>query len=220
MRQVLLAFLMFIPLICHATVYQWTDTDGNQHFSDQRQHGAQKFDVQEPQSYQPPADEVNSRTSKTPYSHIQSHELSIEVIQPMQDETIRNANGLVAVSLDMKPSLPAGHRIQVILDDEKYEQPRASTNFTLQNVDRGTHTLSFQVVDNNGSVVQESEPVTIYLHRNTPIAPKVITPPLPPQAPQPPQAPKAPKPLPPRVSMMLINPQMAGLTPAMQEFTN
>lgn len=92
---------------------------------------------------------------------------SLQILRPHQDETIHDNNGRVPVALHLVPALQTaqGHRIQILLDGRPYGSDRAGTQFTLDNVDRGTHTLQAMVVDRAGDKLIASDSVTFHLWR-------------------------------------------------------
>ncbi|MBS1220075.1 MAG: hypothetical protein H6R21_3208, partial [Proteobacteria bacterium] len=46
------------------------------------------------------------------------------------------------------------------------------SSVTLENLDRGSHTLQGQIVDARGEVLMSSETVTVHLHRQSVLAPQ------------------------------------------------
>ena len=57
-----------------------------------------------------------------------------------------------------------GHSIEVLIDGQ-VAGSGAATSIALNNVDRGTHVITAQVVDAEGNVLIAAEPVTFHMLR-------------------------------------------------------
>jgi hypothetical protein len=92
---------------------------------------------------------------------------TFEIIKPAQDEMVHDNTGAVEVELALDPALKTeeGHRITVFLDDAPLPETRLALRFTLENIDRGTHTLRAAVTDNTGATVAATGTVTFHLWR-------------------------------------------------------
>jgi hypothetical protein len=165
------AFLLILLLLLSATpvvagVYKWVDASGQVHFSDQPVDGAEKVVLPEPTVYSPrplPGEEDDQQeqgaTPGTPYTRF-------AVVRPSDNETIWDNEGNVKVSLDIQPPLSEGHKFQVFLDGASVGE-LATAQITLQNVDRGTRTVSAAVVDQGGIELGRTAPVTFHLRQTT-----------------------------------------------------
>lgn len=155
-----------------ADVYKWVDEQGNYVFSDQPRPGAEKVDLPEPMTYTPAP--VKSKPAGTGKVESGVRYTRLEVAEPQPDATVRDNEGRVPVSVSLEPTLDtaAGHRIAITIDGVAQENRSDSPNFSLVNLERGTHTLQVSVVDGNGTTLIESEPVTFHLHRHSALFPK------------------------------------------------
>ena len=97
---------------------------------------------------------------------------SIEVVAPEEDESIRSNEGEVNIAVVLRPKLASGHNLRVYLDGTPAAEELPTTQITLQNVDRGTHTLEAAVVDENGAELMRSDSVTFHLLRAAVGAPR------------------------------------------------
>jgi Domain of unknown function (DUF4124) len=166
----LLVFLVALPAVA-TEVYRWVDADGQVHYSDQWQPGAEKLRIQEPAVFgsskvadsAPPA----ARPGQ-PAATGQRYE-SLEIASPAQEEVLWNTEGQLRVSVRVNPSLQQGHGLRLFLDDTSQDLPAGSTEAQLKDVFRGVHTLKAQVVDKGGTVLIESQP-TSFAVRQTSIA--------------------------------------------------
>jgi hypothetical protein len=60
--------------------------------------------------------------------------------------------------------LKVGQTIQLLLDNRPYGAPQVHTLWLMKNIDRGTHTLTLQIIE-NGKIIASSNTITVHLHR-------------------------------------------------------
>lgn len=87
------------------------------------------------------------------------------IVVPKNADTIHDNSGAVPVEVALQPALnvKAGHRLRVVLDDTVQPGAYTATRFTLQQVDRGTHSLRVVVTDEAGKELARSEPIEFYM---------------------------------------------------------
>jgi len=154
-----------------ATIYKWVDENGVTHYSDQPHPGAQKIQVQAVQTYKAPAAQRTAPyalRNAAPAGPVYS---SCAVTRPTSQEMFQNTQ-TVPASVHVDPGLRAGDRVAVLLDGA----PVASTipidsEFTLNSVYRGAHTLSVRVEDSTGAVVCQSASVPFNVRQASVLAP-------------------------------------------------
>lgn len=145
-------------------IYKWTDSNGNVHFSDKPAPGAEEIKLPQIQTYsspKQPAESENSSAAATDEEEA-AYEL-ISIAQPNDQETIRNTEGYVPIIVDLKPMLKKGDNVQLIFDGKPLDTPQPTTTFTLQGIERGSHTIAAQVMDSQGNVLKTSDSITIYM---------------------------------------------------------
>lgn len=150
--------LLIAPLAV-AQVYRVVDEQGRVSFTDSPPPGskAEKLDLQDSNRLPAPSDLPPRREPKAS-DGIPDYQVAITYPPPDFHVTpgLRDLN----VEINISPSLGSGHRIELI-DNGQLVPGR-----TLQNiVVRGTHILQARVVDEEGTVLSESEPVQIHVHR-------------------------------------------------------
>lgn len=169
MRKLGILLLLFIGLhAAQAQIYKWTDSDGNVHFSDQPHQGAEQVDLPEAQTFSPPPpnQQGNNKGQTTPKTaDTERGYKTLKISQPEDQATIRNNQGYVPVIVAIVPDLKSGDKLQILYDSEPLGEPKATTVFALNDVKRGSHTIAVQVLDEEGSVLNTSEPITIFMHR-------------------------------------------------------
>lgn len=160
-----------------AAIYKTVDENGNVVFSDTRSPHQPGEEVKlrpitpmqvmpvEPPLARSPEDKQEPSTGG--YSRL-------EIVDPVNDETVRNS-GNFAVKVAMTPKLQPGHKLRLLMDGDAVEPARRSLNFTLLNVDRGTHVLTVEVVDQQENVIQSSVS-TVHVQRAIYTTPAVSPP--------------------------------------------
>ena len=144
-------------------IYKWTDSNGNIHFSDKPHEGAEEIALPKVQTFSAPKiSEPANASVPTPISDDETYK-SINIIQPEDQSTLRNTQGYVSILLNIKPTLKEGDRVQIVLDGAPVGEPQPATVFALQDIKRGSHTLSAQLVDKQGHIIKTSTPITIFM---------------------------------------------------------
>lgn len=156
-------------------VYKTTDEMGNPVFSDEASSDAEEVEVGEPTTfsgqqlteqydyYSP--DENNDSDQAAHYD-------SLAITYPGNDQTIRSNPGDLEVRFNVSPAPKSGHRLQLVMDGQVYRTLKSAGPVQLTNVDRGTHNLNLQVVDEEGEVIQEGPAVTMHLLRHSILHPQ------------------------------------------------
>ena len=85
----------------------------------------------------------------------------IEIFQPGHEETVHDNSGNVTV--EIMAVLDRGQRIRLLIDGASAAPDSRNLTFNLEGIDRGTHTLKALILDREGTVVAESEPVVFYM---------------------------------------------------------
>lgn len=158
--------------------YKIVRPDGTIEFSDKPQTGATEIKVPPAQTYQAPAlppvtTPVVKSDQKPAAASFQYTELSI--VSPTQDQTIHGGGGTIPVQIKLEPPLRSGDVVLVLLDGKSAARG-ANTAFTLQNVERGTHTLAAKVLDANDQTLLSSSSVTIHVFQYSKLFKKPSTP--------------------------------------------
>lgn len=92
---------------------------------------------------------------------------AISIVHPASEAIIHNNDGTLEVALSVAPALQieGKHRIRIHLDGIDLPETRLTTQFSLTNIERGTHTLQAAVVDQSGRALITSAPVTFHMWR-------------------------------------------------------
>ena len=177
-----LAMALSSSVPAFAAIYRTVDEDGNVVFTDvppKETSKAVKLDNHN--DYTPPAaetassneratgwladEEENENAAPTGYS-------AIAISYPGNDEAVRENAGNLTVTIESEPALDTnqGHSIEILLDGEPAGSA-SGASVALTNIDRGTHTLSANVVDRSGSVLGSSNTITFHMLRYSKLNP-------------------------------------------------
>jgi hypothetical protein len=159
---ILLTCLSLQAIAASATVYVWRNEQGVLVFSDSPRPGAEEVKISESNIATSPSIDT-SILDITPQKIPDSYQL--EITQPEQNETIRDNTGSVYITGLVKPLFKQGFRVQLYLDNKKYNAPQDRAIYILRNIDRGEHQVQMKLIDNKGKVIAESKVITFYMHR-------------------------------------------------------
>jgi hypothetical protein len=95
---------------------------------------------------------------------------TIQITDPTSEQTFQNSTQELPVTVSVTPSLEEGDQIQIYADGNPAGQPSSSTTITIPWLPRGSHTLQARVIQPAGKGA-ESETITIYQQRTTPLLP-------------------------------------------------
>lgn len=164
--------LIFLVVLTSASaagqIYKSIDAQGNVSYSDQPSPGAQPVQLA-PISITPvPATPAGNPapmqtapvTDAKPVVYLQ-----LQIISPINDQTVWDNNGQVTVSVSVMPALASTDTMQMIVDGKIAAESNSAANFNLTHLDRGTHVIQAQIVRNKKQIVKVSNSVTFYLHK-------------------------------------------------------
>lgn len=170
----LLAAALMSALLClsaSAEVYTYIDKEGNRVFTDQPPRGnAQKLDMtprndpqKSPSSYRMPPPLYAPATPALPPGP-PAYQL-LRIIVPEPDATVRANDGALIVSATSDPALLPGHLYRLLLDGKPVGEPGRSPVFPLNNVERGTHQLSVEIIDTLGRTIEQTPSQPFHMFR-------------------------------------------------------
>lgn len=162
-------------------LWKWTDANGVVHFSDVPGPGAVKVNLTVSEAQPRPAGSgpAASPASSTPDDSspaVTVNYTSLEILQPEDQASYFEADVTVSVRLRSEPALAGDDTLRLYLDGESVAGPPNSLEYTLSGLDRGTHTLTAQIVNASGKEQIRSRPVVFYIKQVTTIAPRAVGP--------------------------------------------
>ncbi len=156
MRKPIIAVLLTLSAFAAGAteLYKWVDKDGV-HYSDQPAPGAEKITIRSlptmdsvpvPEAPSAPAEAGDAFTGYEGFT----------VSEPADNGIVRDNSGAgaVSVSVALTPALRVdlGHTVRVSVAGQT--QGGAATQFSFTGIDRGTHSVSATVIDQNGSTLR------------------------------------------------------------------
>jgi len=85
-------------------------------------------------------------------------------VSPTPDQTLRNTDRTLRVSVQLSQPLPEGGGLLYLLDgNPRTPAPIRDLSYAITDVDRGTHMVSAAVVDGRGKELGRAAPVLVHL---------------------------------------------------------
>lgn len=175
-QTTLSALIAVAALLCAgpaiSQIYKTVDEEGNVVFTDipprEDTEGAQQIVVETPNSFAI-EEAIGPREEWVVESEEGEEEVafsykSLTIASPTSDESIRENAGNVSIVAVSNPSLQSGHRMRLVMDGAAIKEG-SQTRFDLENVDRGTHVIATEIVDDSGNVLIRSTDTTFHLQR-------------------------------------------------------
>ena len=170
MKPTTLTLLLLLPGILIATsataeVYKHTNPDGSVTFSDvPAKINAKPIALPPSTTYSPPPrSELETTSSRKPKKADADYE-SVSITSPTNDTAVRNNAGNLTIEFNVKPSLKSGHSYVLLMDGKNAGEGQTG-KISLNNVDRGSHTFTVQVVDGDKKMIIQSTAVVVHLQR-------------------------------------------------------
>jgi len=163
---VLLGLLATASVLAQA--YRWVDEDGIIHYSDRPVEGAELVQLSEysrntgarlyrERPTRPAADEEQADDQPFRYENL-------SISSPGPEETLWNIEGVLDVSLTLRPGLQSGHQVRAYFDGQ--QRTVSGTSFQIEDVFRGVHNIQVEVIDNTGRLMIRSETNRFYVQQN------------------------------------------------------
>lgn len=152
----LLACLIALP--APAEVFTYVDAQGNRAFTDQPGSGNAKrvpIATGNRMSANPTGAAPLIAEKKTETRPLFHYDM-LRVLVPEPDATVRSSAGELIVSITSEPGLQRGHRYRLLLDGQPTAEPGPSPVFALSNIDRGSHNLSAEILDEHGRTIERT----------------------------------------------------------------
>jgi hypothetical protein len=159
----LIALLLALP--ASAEVFTYIDAQGNRVFTDQPKPGNARRVPLATSNRIPAADATRSRTAQKIEKKPLFHYDMLRILVPEPDATLRSTAGEIIVSVTSEPGLQKGHRYRLLLDGQPTAEPGISPVFALNNIDRGTHQLSVEILDEQDRTVERTANQPFHMQR-------------------------------------------------------
>ncbi|MEO8647078.1 DUF4124 domain-containing protein [Pseudomonas sp.] len=141
-----------------AEVFTYVDAQGNRVYTDQPGSGNAKrvpMATSNRMSANPTGAAPMTAPKKTEAKALFHYDM-LRILVPEPDATVRSSAGEIIVSVTSEPGLQRGHRYRLLLDGQPTAEPGPSPVFALSNIDRGSHNLSVEILDEQGRTVERT----------------------------------------------------------------
>ena len=171
-RPIFLIIALLLASTALAQAYRWVDEDGVVHYGDRPPPDAEtpaeaivlpEANVTSVRKYERPAQESSSNGGANETAGAFRYE-SLEVASPSAEETLWNIEGVLDVSLDLRPAIQRGHKVRVYFDGE--ERVLVETRFSIDEVYRGVHNIQAEIIDETGKLMIRSQTNRFYVQQN------------------------------------------------------
>jgi uncharacterized protein DUF4124 len=167
LKLLLNILILIMPgFVYSETVYKSRDAEGNIIFSDVPSEGAEAIEVEKTQNLDIP---MPKRFGDRPTTKLSPEEITytrLEIVSPENNATIRNNAGIVDISVEMQPVLDEKHIVAFLLDGQEVSSGK-SLQLSLQELDRGTHSVSVVVKNEQNKVLKRSDNQVFHLHKES-----------------------------------------------------
>lgn len=152
-----------------ADIYRWVDAEGRVVYGDDPPEKNKAKPVDLPMltvadSFAPKPEPREPAAKEEPQADEAYSDFKVST--PTADEAIRSNEGSLTVSLSLKPALKAGDGVTLYLDSKQVASGE-TLSFTLNEVERGEHSVFAVLNDAKGNIIQNTEPVKFSLLRTS-----------------------------------------------------
>lgn len=167
-------FLAFVSILAASAVmaqaYRWIDEDGVVHYSDMPREGAERIELPAASPRPRAAAAARAAPTRTPAAEQEKPAApfryeTLIINAPAAEQTLWNIEGVLNVTLDLRPALQPGHQVRVYFDGEA--RTVSGLNFQIEEVYRGAHNLQAEILDETGRLMIRSLPNRFYVQQNS-----------------------------------------------------
>lgn len=171
MRAILLtlSILLISPLATAQPIYKTVDEQGRVSYSDKPPRGEEQDRSAElPPVNQVPAQQRTSPRQSTSPGPTRDDTLqyTLSLLSPQQDASVPPGQRDLTIAVQLQPALRPEHQLVYYLDGEPVAESR-STQHTIEEIYRGSHTIRVEALSATGQILGSTESVTVHVHRPT-----------------------------------------------------
>ena len=175
MRTALMWLLLLPALVVAQTIYKHVDEDGNVTYSDEPMENAEEVKLAPLSVVEGSRRGVIEDQSAATGEEGEAEEEAVvytrfQINSPRQEEMFRGPNATITAVVQVIPALAPKHSMRYLLDGHSVAETR-NVRVQLQDVVRGEHRLTAQIVDAEGNVQATAGPVTFFLQEPSIIPP-------------------------------------------------
>lgn len=169
LKSLLGALLLCAAQMATAAIYTYIDADGERVFTDKppKNQRTETIDIAPPNQIAPPPAVKPPPVYQTEPEALAVQYQVLRILVPEPDATIRANDRQLIVTVNSEPSLLEGHQYRLILDGKAAAEPSRSPVFPLTDIDRGTHQLAVEIINQHGAVLERTPSQPFYLRQIT-----------------------------------------------------
>ncbi len=169
MHKIIAFSLLFASFPSLAVICKTVDPQGGVTYSDVPEQECQnRVSLPKSTTYKPvPVGAAGTGGSEVTGEEAFNGYVSASISQPANNGTVRSEEGRVAVSLEIEPGLQPGHMVRWILDGIQIQPAFDAPSAVLTGVDRGTHSLAAQILDESGRVLRSVSRIRFTLRKES-----------------------------------------------------
>lgn len=175
---IILCMLFMFAMPAMAKLYKCKDADGNTIYTDEQCADGKQLKLPPIQTYTPrklPSATTSSTSSKSNKKQKKAEDYeSLEINKPADDSVIRDNTGVVDISYTLTPALKLAkaHKFAIVIDGKQLKTKGTTSRIKLSDMDRGTHIIQINVVDDKDKVLISSKPTSFHMKRESILHPK------------------------------------------------
>jgi uncharacterized protein DUF4124 len=158
--------LLILSIVNAETVYKTRDAEGNVIFSDVPADGAEEIEVNEAQTINIPQVKLPENRPTTKLIPKETEYIRLEITNPVNDTTIRSNEGNVSINLEVEPALAEEDVFLLFIDGKEVSSGKAK-QFSLSNMDRGSHSVYVAVKNEKDKVLKQSNKLVFHLRKES-----------------------------------------------------
>jgi len=171
-RTLLSLLLLSSSSLGFAAIYTYLDENGERVFTDNPPQGQPAEQVKIAPTNKLPAVPVVKVLKAPPMPQEQAASVApayqvLRILTPEPDATIRANDRQLIVTVSSEPALAQGHLFRVILNGKPATEASRSPVFPLHDIDRGTHQLAVEIINQQGKIMERTPAQPFHLRQTT-----------------------------------------------------
>lgn len=160
----LLYLFSSFTIAAETKIYHWIDEAGKMHFSDTSTPGTEQINVKESNLLFSSPTKPRQKISK---QHNDDEIITYQatITSPEDDQALRSNDGTINIHVVTEPEKENSQKLQLYLDGKKLGSPQISQIIRALNIDRGTHQVQVELLDEDGKTLAKTQVVTVHLQR-------------------------------------------------------
>ena len=166
------ALLLCVAQIASAAIYTYLDANGERVYTDKPTHHQRVETVNIAPTNQLPAGPVQPVIKPPPVYQDDPTNPALQyqvlrILAPEPNATIRANDRQLIVMISSEPALLDGHLYRLLLNGELAAEPSRSPVFPLSQIERGTHKLAVEIINEQGAVLERTPAQPFHFRQTT-----------------------------------------------------